>query len=97
MRRFIVLVNGETPQNVSSLIEYATQEGFGWWHWIDNAWLLTTRNTQLKADHIRDKFRSLSGDKWVVVIEVEHVTWATYGPVGKKKISKWIKEQWSKL
>ena len=95
-RKFVVIINEETQEDVSSFIEYVKQQRFGWWHWVSNVWLLTTRNQQMSAREIRDKVREITGGKVTVVIEVTSVTWAAFGPTGEKSISKWIRDTWSK-
>lgn len=97
MRKFVVCIDGETSNDVSAIKEYVGNQKFGWWHWIDNVWLLTTSNPEIKATDIRDAIRKLSESKWVIVIEVNSVTWAAYGPeTSERSMSKWIKEHWSK-
>ena len=99
MRKFVVCIDGETPEDVSAILDYNEEQGLGWWHWIDNIWLLTTNKKQITVGELRDKFMDLTGDKTVAVIEVKSVTWATYRPTGKvgsKSISKWIEDHWSK-
>ena len=95
-RRFIVCIDEETSEDVSSFIKYAREQGFGWWHWISNVWLLTTHKPEVKAGQIRDEARKITGDKSVVVLEVQPVTWRTFGPTGEKSIAKWIRDSWSK-
>ena len=98
-RKFVVGIDEETPEDVSSFLNYIKQQRFGWWHWIDNTWLLTTYNEQVTVVEIRDRLREITGKKTVVVIEVKSVAWATYGPMGEgdsKNISRWIRDYWSK-
>ena len=96
-RRFVVGIDHETSEDVSSFLKYIRQHKFGWWHWIGNLWLLTTHNEKITAVAIRDKLAQITGGKTAVVIEVTSITWATRRHTGKKEdISKWIRDQWHK-
>ena len=96
-RRFVVGIDQETSEDTSSFIEYIRQQGFGWWHWIDNFWLLTTRDTQVRTTTLRNKLKEITGGKTVIVMEVKSTKWATYGPSGEgdsPNISKWLNSNW---
>lgn len=100
-RRFVIGIDGETSQDVSSILNYIDELDCAWWHWIDNFWLLTTRDNDLKVSAIRDKIKKICGKKNVVVLEVNNITWATFGPQSddssskSKSFSKWIRDTWS--
>lgn len=96
-RKFVVVVKEETSEDISSFLKYIKEQDFGWWHWVSNVWLLTTYNKRITAGELRDKFRDISGNKTVVVLEVQAVTWATFGPTGEDGIAKWIRDNWKKL
>ena len=97
-RRFIVSINQETQENVSSFLEYINQQGFGWWHWIDNFWLLVVLDTQTTIETLRDKLADITGGKTIMVLEIKSGSfeWANFGPntEGGKNMSKWLKESW---
>ena len=96
-RRFVVIIEEETPEEISSFGKYLEERDFGWWHWVSNVWLLTVHNEQLSAVEIRDELRKITRDKVTMVIEVNSVTWAGFGPTtGEKDISKWMIDIWSK-
>ena len=95
-RNFVVIVKEETSENISSFLEYIEAQNFSWWHWVSNVWLLTTYDQEITTRELRDRFRNISGNKTVVALEVEDVTWSTFGPTGEKSIAKWIRENWSK-
>ena len=99
-RRFVVGIDDETSQDVSLILDYIREQGCSWWHWFDNFWLLTTHNDEISAGTIRDELVEICGDKNLIVLEVNDITWATYGPQGEgsdssKNISRWFKEAWS--
>ena len=98
-RRFVVGIDGETEEDVAKFMKYVRQNGLGWFHWFNNFWLLTSRGGTVTAADIRDELTEYLDDKNVVVVQVEGVTWATYGPQGegegkKKNISRWLTRTW---
>lgn len=97
-RRFVVGIDGETPEDAAKIREYVREKKMGWHHWFPNLWLLTTRNKSITAADIRKLVRSSTEDKHVIVLEVDAVTWATFGPnsqeEGGKNLSRWIRETW---
>ena len=95
-RNFVVIVKEETSENISSFLKYIKAQGFSWWHWVSNVWLLTTYDQKITAGELRDRFKDISGNKTVIVLEVEAVTWSTFGPTGENSIAKWIRENWNK-
>ena len=101
-RRFVIGIDGETPHDVSAFNNYIQQQGFGWWHWFDNFWLLTTYDNTITAAAIRDKLVEISNRKRLIVIEITSIIWANFGPQGSDNnandlnISKWLLEEWDK-
>ena len=99
-RRFVVGIDQETSEDVSSFFKYIEQQEFGWWHWIGNLWLLTTDDKQITVVAIRDKLTKITNGGRVIVIEVSSTYWATYGPKGEKSesenMSRWIHDSWDK-
>ena len=97
-RRFVIGVDGETPKDIAEFGAYVRQAGFGWFHWFENLWLLTSRDESVTTDSIRDELRRIVGDKHTVVLEVQGRTWSNYGPQGKGKgernISSWFNQTW---
>ena len=98
-RRFVVSIKDETPTEVLAIIEYAKRRGMGWWHWITNSWLMTSYDASLTVSEIRDEMVKICNKKWVMVIEVNSVDWANFGPQGdddpERNISKWVDEHWT--
>ena len=99
IRRFVVSVNDETSEDVSRIMDYAEKKNFGWWHWFSNFWLMTSYDATSSVGEIRDMLVELTKNKWVIVIEVNSIDWANYGPQGKdednRNISKWLHEEWT--
>ena len=95
-RRFIVAIDGMTKEEERKFIEWIRSEGFGWWHWISNLWLLTSRSEETSAKKIRDQIGELSDHRHNLVIEIpEDIDWQGYGPSNEKRnMFNWLKTTW---
>ena len=101
-RKFVIGIDGETSHDVSTFLAYIQQQGFGWWHWFDNFWLLTTYDDTMTAGTIRDKLVEICNRKNLIVIEITSNIWANFGPQGSDNngdelnFSKWLHDVWDK-
>lgn len=98
-KRFIVLVDNTTLEQEEKFVSYIRENGFGWWHYINNSWLLTT-NKDFKSSEIRDKLNEFFPDEYNLVIELRGDTddsWSGFGPSGSKRnMFRWLKTTWRK-
>jgi hypothetical protein len=98
MRRFVVAAEGLTKEGQNSLVEFFRERKLGWWHYIDNFWLVYDRTDTLTSDELRDtivKFRP-SGNPVFVMQIGKPITWHGQKPKAKEKMFDWIKGNWSK-
>lgn len=97
-RRFIILVNNSNENQNTEFLKYIKDNGFGWWHYINNSWLLTT-NKNFTANELRDVVRKIFNDEYNLIIELKgdtNDTWSGFGPNSdKKNMFKWLKEIWN--
>lgn len=95
---FIIGVQDLNKDQEQLLINYLTENGCGWWHWIDNFWLATDLNGKLEAKIIRNKIEEISGrTARSFVFEVEPSTkWGGFGPNVEpdNNMFKWLHENW---
>lgn len=96
-RRFIAAVSGLNKEDQNKFIEFLRQRGLGWWHWIDDLWLITSRRDEISAKDIRDYLRDLASSTRCIVIEIpEDKTWAGFGPAKPPRdMFEWIRNTWS--
>jgi len=91
---FIVGTQSITNEQEKSFITYIQSKGLGWWHWIPNFWLITGTSTE--CSEIRDELHKRTGTQDVLVVEVNPVTWAGYGPnTGEQNFFSWLNKTWS--
>ena len=98
-KRFVVLVNGPTPKENETFIEYAKSKGLGWWYWLDGSFLLMSPNTTISAGDLRDMARTIFNDKYNLIIELTDNgdTWSGFGAkTEEKNMFDWIHQNWTK-
>ena len=98
-KRFIVAINSSTPQQDLAFKEYARVKGIGWWHWLNNVWLLYTYSDDLTATQLRDDLGEIYPNIRKLVLELSEGsdTWAGFGPTGAgRSMFAWIRENWHK-
>lgn len=96
MRRwFVVGTESITAEQEKSFVDYIQSTRMGWWHWIPNFWLCTGDDAP-NCDVIRDKFLTIAPGKDIIVVEVNPITWAAYGPKSDKRdMFPWLNSTWS--
>jgi len=72
---FVVGTESITAEQEKSFIDYIKDNGFGWWHWIPNFWLITGEGSP-SCIEIRDELHKLAPGKDIIVVEFKPVTWA---------------------
>jgi len=94
-RNFVVVVGGPTPEQNKLITEYLDQEsGCGWWHWIDNFWLVVDPRESLTAHGIRQKIQELIPNTiHILVLQVEEGSdWSSWAPPSGHE---WFKQNWN--
>ncbi len=98
MRRFIVAAE---TLNTREFAEYLDSNGFGWWHWIENCWLITAQNkAEISTEILQSKVNSLSETPRCIVIEIQGShTWSGHGPKssdGGSNMFDWLRNTFDK-
>ena len=101
-KRFIVTTNPTTVEQDNLLREWLNTCGFGWWHWINETWLLVDVTGSWTTERIVNKLVELFPGTYSLVIEVplNNVTWYGYGPnegpPSDKNMFTWLRSEWGK-
>lgn len=98
-KRYIVAVDSSTKEQANAFSEFLKSNGLGWWHWLDNFWLIVDTRDQFSASKIRDKLGETHPRVHNLVIELNEYgdTWSGLGPSSaKRNMFTWIKETWGK-
>ena len=98
-KRYIVAISKRTLEEDQTFIAFLKDEKVGWWHWMDNLWLITTSKEHFTASYIRDKIIELYESDRILVIELKDGkdTWSGKGPNSEdKNMFKWLKTAWKR-
>ncbi|CNF16496.1 Uncharacterised protein [Yersinia rohdei] len=98
-KRFAVAIDSSTPEGNDAFIEFIRENGLGWWHWIENFWMISDRKGKLSASDIRDKIGEIYPGINTIVIELSEDgdTWSGYGPKKENKsMFTWLRNNWKK-
>jgi hypothetical protein len=94
-RRFIVILqNDHSPRQQERMMEFVKKNGFGWWHWVDNVWVLVDGSGTWTCPLLRDAFNNIFPSVHKLVLEGGR-SWAGFGP-SKPPIDwfTWMRENW---
>ena len=98
-KRFVVIIESSTKEQNDSFLDWVKQENLGWWHWFQNAWLISNTTGTHTASSIRDKVNEFFPTKNTLVIGLKEGegSWSGYGPNSEKRsMFKWLKTNWRK-
>ncbi|GJL47090.1 hypothetical protein ACX3OY_22670 [Citrobacter farmeri] len=98
-RKFAVALDSSTDAQRAELRKFIKDNGLGWWHWINNFWLLTDQNGRLTAKDIRSKLGEICPGVRCVVLSLDKDgdAWSGFGPKSaEKNMFTWLKETWDK-
>lgn len=96
-KRYIVCVDKSTEEQEQKFLEYIKKEGFGWWHYLKNTWLIVDSLGNSNESLIRDEALNAfdNENNMVFLLNENEGTWAGFGPNSEKRdMFKWIKENW---
>lgn len=98
-RRFIVGVDGMTPEQNKALADRLASLGCGWWHWIGNFWLVSDSSGKLTNSVLRDVVLEIAPGGTNLVLEVVGSTnWSGFGPNSqgneKHNMFRWLQDNW---
>ena len=91
MNKYVVSVNNFTKDQEDNLIKYLTDNGAGWWHMIHNFWLISSNNSDVTKESIRDVITKGFNGTLIIIDITNSSDWAGYG---QKKDFDWMKVNW---
>lgn len=98
MRRYIAAITGMTKTDERRFLGFIKENGWGWWHRIDNFWLIIDahKDKESSAEDIRDFLMPLSGSIGLVIeLPPEDSGWAGYGPASTAdELFSWFEANW---
>jgi len=98
-KRYMIALDSGTEKQNDAFIEYINKNGIGWWHWINNFWLLVDTRDKLSATIIRDELDVIYPNVSKIVFELSggNDTWSGFGPSSKNSnMFTWLKGSWNR-
>ena len=90
MRRIIVIKDQAPVESRNKLSDWIKTQRVGWWHWFQQAWLLTDPQDR-PVSWWRDQIRDLLDKEFVLVIDADGGTWSAFA---KSESFDWFKKNW---
>lgn len=92
-QRFILIADPADQDLVTSYMkELHKQHGIGWWHWVDNVWLISDGSGQITSIGLRDEIRKIVGPKpTIIVMKISEADWTGYAT---KDSHDWFRSTW---
>lgn len=97
--RFVVGIDSMSTEQESAFVDYLRSNGYGWWHWINNFWLVVDISNTLTSAKLRDDLMEIAPKTNLLVIQIkgDH-TWAGFGPSTKERnVFNWLHNSWKKF
>ncbi len=97
-KRFVIAINDSTKDQDELFLEYIGTNNFGWWHWIDNFWLLVDSEGKITAKELHNNVMRIYSNNFNFVMEVKEIpAWWAYGAKEEhRNMFTWIEEHWIK-
>lgn len=97
-KRFVVGVDSMSDEQEQKFLEYIRKNGYGWWHWLNNFWLIVDGEGKLTASQLRDTLKSIVPNVNLLVIDVEgKQNWSGFGPRSEERnMFNWIRKTWDR-
>lgn len=93
-KKFIVAIDSSNNEINDKIIQYAKDNKFGWWHWIQDFWILSTYR-EVDAATIRNDLNEITLNRKLILEVKEPGSWAGRGPNSDdENMFTWIKENW---
>jgi hypothetical protein len=95
--RFVVGVDALTKEQEKEFVEYLRGRKCGWWHWIDNFWLITNSASDLSLSEIRDELLRIAPEVRVFVLDMsDPKRWIGQGPKSdERNMFSWLQKTWN--
>lgn len=96
-KRYVVCVNKSTEDQDQIFLDYIKEQGFGWWHYLKDTWLLVDSLGESSSAKIRDVVKESFDNEYNMVFQLDEDegTWSGFGPKSENRnMFKWINENW---
>ena len=90
---YVIALDKATKTEKELVTESLRGTSHGWWHWMDNVWIVLDGSGVATAVSWRDHIQNLIPEtgRRILVLEIEPGAWAGRGP---KEGHDWFHENW---
>ena len=94
-KKYIILTTEESTETSTVLVKYFTDNKFGYWHWINNVWLLDEGAIKRDKVEIRDAIGKLLPSFHFIVMDMEKPNWTARGDDSPaNNMFTWLQQNW---
>jgi|HubBroStandDraft_2_1064218.scaffolds.fasta_scaffold18665_5 hypothetical protein len=94
MKHFVLAGNELSPLQRNTITKYLSDTGYGYWHWFQDFWLVTSANNYVTSVNLRESLKLVVPGTHFMVFAVEpSPDWAG---VGNETWAEWIHQNWSR-
>jgi len=97
-KRFVFALGKISEDQEKAIVDYLNSHSLGWWHWIDNFWMvIDTHGAIGSAGKLRDHLSEIVPEPYKLVIEItgDPNFWAGFGPNSEhRNMFDWLQNTW---
>jgi len=92
---FIVATDNMSWEDENEFVSFLKDKKCGWWHWIENFWIIESDNDSITPKVIIDKLQKINPNVKKIALKVKDpIPWAGYGPeTNSAKMFDWLKKK----
>jgi len=68
--KFVILVDSSNKLRDKKFADFLRNSSFGWWHWLNNAWLVVDGSGEMTLSELKDKVKSRFPKDRFIILEV---------------------------
>jgi hypothetical protein len=93
MKFFVLAVQGASEAQRNAITQYLRDNGYGFWHWLADFWIVQTTTPDLQAPAFRDVIKQFLPGLVFNVFAIRPINndWAGFGD---HRSVEWLKENW---
>src|SRR5579871_1603340 len=95
IRRFVISVDAEMPDEQARITDYFKVQGLQYWHWLQHQWLVVDYQDKWNVISLRNALNKLAPTRNNFVIQIKE-DWNWMAMHVPKEAIDWINEHWSK-
>lgn len=93
MHMYVLAVQGLSAEKEKGLATYLEKRGYGWWHWIENFWIIVTYSEENFSQKLIDLINEDNAHRIFLLQVHPEKKWHGVGPAtDDKNMFEWLEE-----